>query len=199
MQDLFKLFISLDFRTQFTDDMNCIVSVYEGEGCKVHFPFYDHEVVQASNRIPYRLGAKHIFTLNSWSWIPFTQKAVLRKLLLQSVPRELLFRRKATMPSIQIAFLGPLGPMVKWMMSRWGEDLKAAVDEPERSMIERVQAALTSKLTYRFPEDHDLLWNAYSIAHLAILNQLCDRNEAVFDELRSWAGSVQSLAAMATA
>ncbi len=184
IQDIFKAVIEFEYRTQFTDDINSFCSVTQRPDVGVHFPFYDHDVVAACNRIPYAIGARHVFTTRSWNWIPFTQKAVLRRLLLGSAPKELVYRRKSTLPSIHLAFNSGLGELVRRVIDSWGGPLVEALDEENAVRARRVMQELSEVTTpYQFPEHHDLVWDGYSVAYLAILMQTLLRGSAALDEL----------------
>ena len=187
LQEMFKKFITFEYRSQFTDDMNSMVSTLEDADTKVHLPFYDHEVVEMCNRIPYHLGARQIFTLKSWSWVPFTQKAVMRQLLLQHVPPEVVFRRKATLPSIQDAFNGRLRSLAVAILDRWGSDLRDALDEDNRAIVLASDEEFRASARYTFVVHHDLLWRIYCVAYMAVLNQICQNNSKIVDEIRDMA------------
>ena len=190
IQEVFKRLVEFEYLTQWTDDMNDFCTVMGGPGVGIHFPFYDHDLVAACNRIPYAIGARHMFTTRSWSWIPFTQKAVLRRLLLKSVPKELVYRRKATLPTMHLAFNAGLGGVVGRIYDRWGGSLLNALDEYNATHVQRIMGRVRSVTgQYRFPEEHDLAWDAYSVAYLAVLQQILSGNANVVDELRELAAN----------
>lgn len=190
LQELFKQFITFDYRTQFTDDMYSFISVIETERTKVHFPFYDHDVVATCNRIPYHLGAKQVFTLHSWSWVPFTQKAVLRRLLLRDVPIGLVYRRKSTLPSIHQAFNGRLRGLITLILTRWQGDLREVLDDDNRRTVDSLVEQFSSTQAFDLYAHHDLLWFTYGIAYLTVLNQVCRGNQGIIDEIRELATQV---------
>lgn len=191
IQEVFKAVIAFEYRTQFTDDMNNFASVVSDINVGIQFPFYDHDLVSVCNRIPYAIGARHIFTTHSWSWIPFTQKAVLRKLLLKSVPVELVYRRKATLPTMHVAFNAGLRDLLVYVYDRFGEPLMAALDPENGAHARRIMGAVRrTPAPYRFPEEHDLAWDGYSVGYLAVLQQVLSGNRAVFDELDAVSKSV---------
>lgn len=188
IQEVFKAVIEFEYRTQWTDDMNDFSTTMQGVGVGIHFPFYDHDLVAACNRIPYAIGARHMFTTRSWSWIPFTQKAVLRKLLMKSVPKDLIYRRKATLPTLHLAFNAGLGAVVGQIYNCWGQPLMDALDVDNATHVRRIMERVRSVTgQYRFPEEHDLAWDAYSVAYLAVLQQILLGNTSVVDELNEFA------------
>src|SRR5205085_1108640 len=102
LQEVFKKYVGFEYRTQYTDDMNCATSCFHDGRNALHFPFYDWELVRACNRVPYRLGARRVFTLKSHSPLPVVQKYVLRKLLRGRIPDDLLYRYKFTTLSLEL-------------------------------------------------------------------------------------------------
>ena len=189
MQHYYKELIAFEYKTQFTDDMNALSSAVSGGGLQLHFPFYDHEAVEACNRVPFRIGARQVFSLNSWSQIPFTQKAVLRALLDGAVPRDLLYRRKSTLPTIHIAFNGYLQRIVGAVLDEWLDAVIEVVSEEVRKMMLATVKRFRATTKFTFPQHHDLLWSAYVISWCAVMHQLTERShEAVRDDLRFLAG-----------
>lgn len=183
VQEIFKAVIQFEYRTQFTDDMNAFCAAMRGPEVGIHFPFYDHDFVAACNRIPYGIGARHVFTTRSWSWIPFTQKAVLRKLLLMSIPEDLVYRRKATLPSIHHAFNMGVQGLVAAIYARWGGALLEALDEDNARWAQGIMKQALDCRFYRCPEEHDLAWDSYSVAYLTVLQQVISGNGNAMEEL----------------
>ncbi len=195
IQEVFKAVIGFEYLTQFTDDMNALCASMRCQGLGLHFPFYDHDLVAACNRIPYAIGARHLFTTHSWSLIPFTQKAVLRKLLLGSVPEGLVYRRKATLPTIHLAFNAGLRTLVGRAYDRWGSELVEVLDGENASHVRRIIEAVRGVAgPFRFPEEHDLAWDGYTVFYLAVLNQLLSGNGTAVDELERFADEATAAA-----
>jgi len=172
MQQVYKKYVSFMYRAQYTDDMNCVVSSTTGPATELHLPFYDWQDVDVSNRIPYHLGMRPSFTVRSWDKIPFVRKRILRTLLKDFAPREVLFRAKATV-TVQCALFDPrLRDLTRLILEKWGNNLLGSVDSVVGEIIRTYVRSFAARQVLVGSDDR-LLWSIMQIAYLAALNQVC--------------------------
>jgi asparagine synthetase B (glutamine-hydrolysing) len=185
MQEIYKKYVSFMYRTQYSDDMNCVVSSGTGSSMELHVPFYDWQDVDVSNRVPYHLGMRPTFTVRSWDKIPLVRKRILRTLLKGFVPKEVLFRAKATVSTQYALFNSPLRNLTRSMLEKWGNDLIDSVDPVVGDIIRTYSRSFAARDMFVAADDR-LLWSTMQIAYLAVLNQAChDRSFEAARELES--------------
>jgi len=172
MQGIYKKYVSFMYRTQYTDDMNCVVTSTTGPATELHLPFYDWQDVDVSNRIPYRLAMRSTMTVRSWDRIPFVRKRILRALLKDFAPKEVLYRAKATVTMQHKLFDSPLRDLTRLMLEKWAGDLVDAVDPEVGNIIRACVHAFVARDVFEASDDR-LLWWILQVAYLALLNQVC--------------------------
>lgn len=172
LQEVFKKLVAFEYRLQYSDDMHVAVCSMSGNRTELMLPFYDWEMVEASNRVPYHLGRKPILTLRSWSRIPLVRKRILRKLLSGSVPPEVLYRTKATRSTLSLFFNGDLAPVVRVILDSYTPDLLDSIDPLVGSIIRARVEIFSSKRTF-VAQDEMLLWSVLQICHLGLLHRAC--------------------------
>jgi hypothetical protein len=173
MQTVFKKYVGFDYRTQYTDDMNCVGSCFTDDRAALHFPFYDWELVEACNRVPYRLGARRIFTLKSHSKLPVVQKYVLRQLLRGHLPDDSLYRYKCTVPALYGFFNHSLRPLAAELLDRWYPALRAALGPELAALMDAYVAEFRGKSAFARNVDEWMLGEILAICYLGMLHQLC--------------------------
>ena len=184
LETIHKKYVSFEYRTQYTDDMNNLVSSTETPQIALHCPFYDWETVRVANRIPFDLGSRRMFTLRSWNKMPFVNKAIARALVKGHVPEELLYRAKKTCPAAHVIFNSAVGELVGILLDKWVPDLLDGVDGEVRPIIEAYVAEYRQRQSFRRSDDEGLLWAVLAICYLAALNKLCgDRSVSLAREL----------------
>lgn len=189
IQVLFKKYVSFEYKTQYTDDMNLMSTSFEDERVRMHHPFYDWQFVEVCNRVPYHLGVRPVYSVHTGSLIPSAGKPVLRSLLRGSVPAGLLYRRKSTAPSIHLLFNGQLRLLVDAVIETWGNNLLEGLPGVIRQIISAVLAAYRSRSSFK-RDDEVLLWSVYVISYLCIMNRAfcCSASFDINDALRDlWA------------
>lgn len=172
MQGIYKKYVSFMYRTQYTDDMNCVVTSTTGPATELHLPFYDWQDVDVSNRIPYRLAMRSTMTVRSWDRIPFVRKRILRALLKDFAPKEVLYRAKATVTMQHKLFDSPLRDLTRLMLEKWADDLVNAVDPEVGKIIRACVRAFVARDVFEASDDR-VLWWILQVAYLALLNQVC--------------------------
>ncbi|MBV9157463.1 MAG: hypothetical protein JO097_14455 [Acidobacteriaceae bacterium] len=184
LQEVFKKYISFEYRAQYSDDMNCSVSSTPGVATELHHPFYDWQAVTASNRIPYSLAMKPIPTFRSWTKLPWVYKRIARALVQDVVPKDILFRAKKTCPSQHLIFNTQLGSVVKSMLDKWGGPLVDSLEGEVRDTVQGFIEKYKSKVVFVRNQDEALLSSALAIAYIAVLNQVCaDRSFDIAEEM----------------
>jgi asparagine synthetase B (glutamine-hydrolysing) len=184
LQEVFKKYVAFEYRAQYTDDMNAMTSCFGTWRTAVHHPFYDWQFVAACNRVPYKLGAKRVFTLKSHSKLPVVQKYVLRQLLRNRLTDDLLYRQKGTNPSLHCFFNRSLRPLVARLLDRWLLGLLERLDDDLRGVITRTIAEFRARQVYVRNHDEPALVKTLAICYVAMLNHLCThRDTELRDEL----------------
>lgn len=173
LQTVYKKYASFRYRLQDTDDMACGMSSLTGSRVEAHFPFYDWEFVEMSNRMPYYIGTRRVFTTRSWSKLPVVQKKVLRRLLRGRVPEELLYRSKATRPVLHVMFNSALRGFVDRILSAWGNELVEQVGPEVGRLVDGYRAALAARSRFEVNRDEDLLQGTLAVTFLSVLNRRC--------------------------
>jgi hypothetical protein len=181
LQQIFKKYVALEYRTQYTDDMNCLVSTLKSPVSDVHCPFYDWQAIEASNRIPYHLGMRGDFTFKTWNKMPYVRKRIARLLVQDVVPDTLLYRAKKTCPHLDLIFNSSMAPAVKRILQAWLPSLLANVDSEVRDVIQSQVQAFSSKSRFVIYDDL-LLRKIQSICYLATLQQVCQNPAIHLDE-----------------
>jgi len=187
MQEIYKKYVAFEYRTQYTDDMNGLTSCFDGAS-DLHLPFYDWEFVSACNRVPYKLGARRVFTLKSHSKMPVVQKYVLRKLLKGRLPDDLLYRHKATNPTLHCFFNRSVRPVVDRMLERWLPGLTDGLDDELRPIVAGMIEEYRQKTVFVRALDEPLLVHVLAICYVGMLHHLgTHRVAAASDELAALA------------
>jgi hypothetical protein len=181
MQQIFKKYVSFEYRAQYTDDMNCIASTLTGPATEVHCPFYDWQAVEASNRVPYHLGMRGTFTFKTWNKMPYVRKRIARLLVQDAVPQNLLYRAKKTCPHFDLIFSSSMGSTTRQLLQRWLPALLESVDPEVREIIRAYVRVFSSKARFTL-YDEPLLRRVQAICFLATLLQACQKPSIRLDE-----------------
>ena len=183
MQEIYKKCIALQHRSWNTDDSNASRVYLAGSSTAVHLPFCDWQSLDVSNRIPYDLGMRTMFTLRSWNRIPLVRKRILRLAIKDSTPAQLLYRAKALCLSLSMIYNSSLRSLDELIFERWGGDLLESLDPEVGAMVQSCCKAFLSREIFS-PADDALLACIGVVSYLSVLNQAC-RVEAfkIEDEL----------------
>ncbi|HTK77841.1 MAG TPA: asparagine synthase C-terminal domain-containing protein [Gemmataceae bacterium] len=191
MQEVYKKYVTFEYRTQYTDDMNTMTSCFSDGRLALHCPFYDWDFVEACNRVPYALGARRVFTLKSHSKLPVVQKYVLRKLVRQKLPDEVLYRYKATNPTLHCFFNRSVRPVVDRLLERWLPELLQRLDGELAAIIAATVAEYRGREVFVRNLDEPMLVRTLMICYVAMLQHLCTHRGADLpDELAAAAEPV---------
>lgn len=172
MQEIYKKYVAFMYRTQYSDDMNCVVGCFTGPSTELHVPFYDWQDVDVSNRVPYHLGMRPNFTIRSWDKIPLVRKRILRTLLKDFAPKQVLYRAKATVTTEHAEFNSPLRGFTRLILEKWGNGLIDSVDPVVGEIIRTYARSFAARDSF-VGADARLLCSTMQIAYLAVLNQAC--------------------------
>lgn len=168
IQRVFKAHIALAYRLQYTDNMAETVAAFSGSRTELHLPFYDWDVVRVSERIPFHIGARGVWTVRSWSRFLMVNKRILRLVLSDTVPKSILYRRKATASAIDVLVRDRLSTMMIEILDRWLAPLLVDLGS-DVGIVARhyTEAFCASEI------DQRTVYAVLSICQLAVLGQMC--------------------------
>lgn len=130
--------ISVAYDLQYTDDMHAVQSAIGMGDANLIMPFYSPSVVEATARVPFAMATRVrlVSPRRTGSPFPLADKYILRELMRHHAPNELLYRRKATAPAmdVQLPILYP--KLIRPALERWGERLLQALTGPARAIAE---------------------------------------------------------------
>lgn len=136
MEQLFRWAVSVAYRLQYTDDMHSAHCAVDTPTTTLVLPFYDPDVVQATNRVPLRLAMKRTYVSprKTRSPFPVADKFILRQLMKGAAPPELLYRRKSTAPAAQALFEHAGRTVILAALAAWSPALLEKLEEPSRAL-----------------------------------------------------------------
>jgi asparagine synthetase B (glutamine-hydrolysing) len=155
------------FKIQYSDDVQGSVMMSAINGNSLNMPFMDSKVVKACNDIPYSHSSKSKFVSPSKTRSPFflSDKIILRKLLKNRVPEELLFRRKTTAPNDELIYQKCWTNLYFPLISRYSNDLIDCFEDGETKELLKYYC---QRLIKSNQENIGLLWQANIISVLII-------------------------------
>lgn len=135
-EEVVRWAISTAYDLQYTDDMHAVHSVIGDGDVTVHLPFYAPAAVAVMNKVSLAMGTKRrlVSPRLTRSPFPFVDKYVLRALMRNDAPAELLYRRKSTAPAndVQNAIVYP--NLVAPGLRRWATCLLDNLPQPARDI-----------------------------------------------------------------
>jgi hypothetical protein len=167
ISDVFRKNTKMSHRLQHTDNL-AVTSVMECDSIVKHSPFFDWEAVNVFNRIPFSLGSRGVFTLQSWSRFLMVNKRILRRVLKGSVPDAILYRRKNVASALDVLVRGGLFDLIEIILDKWYIDLLQSVGKDV--------GALTNTYVEKFRSgslDMKVVYATLSICYMALINQIC--------------------------
>lgn len=171
VSDVFRQNIKLSYRLQYTDNL-AVASSTEKIGLTKHSPFYDWELVNVFNRIPFKLGARGVFTIRSWSRFLMVNKKLLRLVLKGAVPKSILYRRKTVASAVDVFVRAGLFNLAEKILNSWYEDYSYAVGAEVAALSDiYVEEFRGGSLNMR------VVYAVLSICHMALLTQQCKNAE----------------------
>jgi hypothetical protein len=181
LQLIFKKYVLFEYRAQYTDDMNCLASSLTGPVSNVHCPFYDWQAIEASNRVPYRLGMRGDITFKTWNKMPYVRKRIARLLVQDAVPDTLLYRAKKTCPHLDLIFNSSMADTARSILQAWLPGLLEALEPEARDVVQANVQVFSSKLRFDLYDDL-LLRKIQSICYLAVLHRVCENPAIRLDQ-----------------
>jgi asparagine synthetase B (glutamine-hydrolysing) len=149
--NVFKSVVNYCFIGQCTDNMNEYTNSLEAQSYRVDFPFFDAEFMKAANAIPIEIASKPIYTFKTGSKVPIARKFLLRKLVNENLPKELLWRRKDTPFTANLLFTSAFLERAKKAISQYKDALLGNLEINEinnariQDLIDQIQAHDTTK------------------------------------------------------
>ncbi|MDO8861663.1 asparagine synthase-related protein [Haliea sp. E1-2-M8] len=164
---VFRKNMKLSYRLQYTDSVE-VTSSIECRKVARHSPFFDWETVCVSNRIPFSVGAKGVFTIRSWSRFLLVNKRLLRMVLKEAVPSSILYRRKSVASAVDVLFTDQFMKFIGQLLDKWVDDLYVAlgpsVEALARSYINKFRSGTI---------DMQVAYATLSICYMSMVNQIC--------------------------
>ncbi len=184
LQTIFKKHIAAGYRLQYTDNMIESMLAINRPQTALQMPFYDWETVAVANRIPYRIGKKGVFTLRTWSKFPLVNKRVLRQCLEGSVPKSILYRRKATAGALDVFITPRLLRLLDLILSHWLPDLLLGLNDEVAGLV-RAYLNDFRRAPSLNAAGQRTVYAVLNICHMAVLNQVCiDRGFNLDEQMR---------------
>ena len=171
VSDVFRQNVKLSHRLQHTDNL-AVASSMENSSLVKHSPFFDWESVNVFNRIPFKLGARGVFTIRSSSRFLMVNKKLLRLVLKGAVPKSILYRRKTVASAVDVFVRAGLFNLAEKILSNWYEDYSNAVGTEV--------AALSDLYVEEFragSQNMRVVYAVLAICHMALLTQACKNSE----------------------
>ncbi len=186
-----RALVGLTYRLQSTEDLHVARATNETDNSTLAVPYYDPQVAQVFNRVPLRMSMRPVWAPGrTGSPVPVAGKYILRRLVADTAPPQLLCRRKATAPAEDV-LSAEAGPRTIFPVLRdWGPALLDQLQGAPRDMAqEQLRRCLDGGL--RPPPDQRLGLTS-CLFHLVTLARLCAEPtldlDAALDALEPWTG-----------
>ena len=180
---LFKSFLTHFMLTQLTDNANEEVSQLECSGHEVHLPLTDSRFLEVANRLPFHLSTKAIFSLKSGSMVPVVRKYLVRKLLKNKVPVDLLNRKKDTPLPVTSLISDGFIKNAKFIINANNNEFLEHLDTRNREVAQTVinDIQKVTKESLKYPLFRQLHVFVYLIILLRIMKE---KNYKVIEDLK---------------
>lgn len=185
VETILRWAVRLNYGLQYTDNMDDARSACETARSVVLLPFYHPTMVDIANRVPARLGTKTMLVGRRQTRSPFpvSDKYVLRKLLAGAAPPELLYRRKATAPAMDVYFRLAGKKTVFPVLQTWLPGVVETLDGYVGHVVDDYRSRVLASAD-ACGGDLQLGSMALTLARLAVLHRVIeDRSVDLADEL----------------
>ena len=172
LEQVFRAVVALTIRLQHTENMHMAQAGTESASSLLVTPFFHPDVMRAFNRVPLWMGLRPSWAPGQTSSpIPVAAKYVMRRLIADRAPPELLYRRKAVAPAETLLYDHAGQRTIFPVVRDWGplllEQLQGDTREIARILLQQVlEGGLRPGVPLRLGLSSCLL-------HLSALARLC--------------------------